>query len=80
MHFLYPFNKLEICFQSESHKNITKSKHSKVFVSPVEFTKVHVQGFVNEPTLSYIRNYIFKNISTKLTVLRKHTNYIINLA
>ena len=38
--------------QSESHKNITKSKQSrKFFVSPVKFTNVHVQGFVNEPTI-----------------------------
>ena len=49
---LFPLNKLKICFQSESHKNIAKSKQSrKFFVSPVKFTKVHVQGFVNEPTI-----------------------------
>ena len=51
MYYLYQLNKLKICFQSESHKNITKSKQSrKFFVSPVKFTKVHVRGFVNEPT------------------------------
>ena len=46
MYYLYPLNKLKICFQSESHKNIAKSKHSrKLFVSPVKFDKVYVLGF-----------------------------------
>ena len=53
MYYLYPLNKLKICSQSESHKNITKSKQSrKFFVSPVKFTKVRVRGFVNELTNS----------------------------
>ena len=47
MYYLYPLQhvtKLKICFQSESHKNITKSKQSrKFFVSPVKFTKVHAR-------------------------------------
>ena len=51
MYYMYLLNKLKICFQSESHKNITKSKHSrKFFVSPVKFTEEHIQDFVNEPT------------------------------
>ena len=46
MYYLYPLNKLKICFQSESCKNIAKSKHSrKFFVSPAKFNKVHVRGF-----------------------------------
>ena len=54
MYYLHPFNKLKICSQSESHKNITKTKQSrKFFVSPVKFTKVHVQSFVNEPTTCF---------------------------
>ena len=52
MYYLYPLDKLKICLQSESHKNITKSKQiRKFFVSPVKFTKVHVRGFDNEPTI-----------------------------
>ena len=52
MYYLYLLNKLKICFQFESNKNIRKSKISrKFFVSPVKFTKVHVLGFVNEPTV-----------------------------
>ena len=52
MYYLHPLNILKICFQSESHKNKTNSKQlRKFFVSPVKFTKVHVQGFVNEPTV-----------------------------
>ena len=52
MYYLYPLNELKICFQSESHTNRTKSKQiRKFFVSPVNFTKVHVRGFVNEPTI-----------------------------
>ena len=51
MYYLYLLNKLKICFQFESHKNIRKSKISrKFFVSPVK-TKVQVRGFVNEPTI-----------------------------
>ena len=51
MYYSYPLYKLKICFQSESHMNITKNKQSrKFFVSPVKFTKVHIGGFVNEPT------------------------------
>ena len=46
-------NKLKICFPSESHKNITKSKQSrKFFVPPVKFTKVHIRGFV------FLRRYV----------------------
>ena len=56
MYYLYPLNKLKICFQSKSHTDITKSKLiRKFFVSPVKFTKVHVRGFVNEPTNCLIR-------------------------
>ena len=52
MYYLYLLNKLKICFQFESHKKIRKSKISrKFFVSPVKFTKVHIRGFVNEPTI-----------------------------
>ena len=66
MYYLYPINKLEICFQSESHKNITKSKQSrKFFVSPVKFTKVHVRGFVNEPTISF--TFVLINPSTLMS-------------
>ena len=51
MYYLYPLNNVKICFQSKSYKNITKSKQSrKFFVSPVKFTKVHIQGFVYETT------------------------------
>ena len=43
MYYLYPLNELKICFQSESHKSITKSKQSrKFFVSPFKFTEVYV--------------------------------------
>ena len=31
LYYLYPLNKLKICFQSESHKNITKCKQSRKF-------------------------------------------------
>ena len=52
MYYLYPLNKLKICFQSESHTNITRSKQiRKFFISSVKHTKVHVRGFVNEPTM-----------------------------
>ena len=58
MFYLFPLNKLKICFQSESHKNITINKQSrKFFVSPVKFTKVHVRRFVNEPTLLHVIVY-----------------------
>ena len=60
MYYLYPLNKLKICFQSESHTNITKSKQlRKFFVSPVKFTKVHVRGFVNEPTICNTKTLLF---------------------
>ena len=59
MYYLYLLNKLKICFQFESHKNIRKRKISrKSFVLPVKFTKVHVRGFVNEPTI-YVVLYIY---------------------
>ena len=52
MYYLYRLINLKVCFQTESQKNITKSKQSrKFFVSPVKFTKVHVRGFENEPTI-----------------------------
>ena len=40
MYYLYPLNKLRICFRSESHNNMTKSKQSrKFFVSPSAHTR-----------------------------------------
>ena len=59
MNYLYPLNKLKICFQSESHESITQSKQSrKFFVSPVKFTKVHVSGFVNEQRHAHGSNMV----------------------
>ena len=71
MYYLYPLNELKICFQSESHKNITKSKQSrKCFVSPVKFTKVHVRGFVNEPTICGFMQ-LAHHFETKVRFLQK---------
>ena len=68
MYYLYPLNKLKICFQSESHMNITKSKQiRKFFVSPVKFTKAHVRGFVNESTIFTIE--IFSDIFLILLIV-----------
>ena len=64
MYYLYPLNKFKICFQSGSHTNITKSKQiRKFFVSPVKFTKVHVQGFVNEPTTCHVVGFVMRQLS-----------------
>ena len=38
-----------------SHEYNKKQTNKKVFVSPVKFTKVHVRGFVNEPTMYMLR-------------------------
>ena len=66
MYYLNPLNKLKICFQSESHTNVTKSKQiRKFFVSPVKFTKVHVRGFVNEPTISWF-SACFKSVQYEM--------------
>ena len=36
-----------------SHEYNKKQTIKKVFVSSVKFTKVHVRGFVNEPTICH---------------------------
>ena len=65
MFYLYPLNKLKICFQFESYKNITKSKQSrKFFVFPVKFTKVHIRGFVNELTIYEYDNFMLSQVVT----------------
>ena len=78
MYYLHPVNELRICFQSESHKNKTKIKQSRnFFVSPVKFTKVHVRGFVNEPTTCYCPGY--STVSETLIVLCIVTSQTISL-